>query len=300
MKTSVYITNQVIMAAVGNDDGRKLNVTGCYRTELPEGLVDSGVVADADALRQQLSDFFKRNNIPRKKINLVLGNDIVMLKTLDAPIIPHARLKQVARNEMGGHRDEENALIYDYAVLKPAPGENGMGRIMAVSADKEVVQRYLDVFAAAKISLGGIDVAQNCASRLCERLSELAGRTFVLAFLIGSEMTSMLFSGNECLIINRIQLYEDRGTPSAAVEISRGLSSMVQFNYTLNAEHPLTNIYLSDLTGEEKQFLGEMVEALGVPVGPLLLPAEITGPYAKLEYPDFGVYFFCLGGLLKA
>ncbi|MCL2817207.1 MAG: hypothetical protein FWD39_02320 [Clostridiales bacterium] len=325
MKTSIYIANQSIMAATGVDNGRELCVLNCQRAELPGGLVRSGIITDAEAFAQQLKEFLKlhdfetgeklkefRNRggdkkpvkVPRlpglasRKIVLVLDNEGVTLKALDVPLMPNGKLQQVVRNEMGGHQDDENLLLYDYSVIKPG-AEGSMGRVLAVSADREIVQGYKAAFAGAKLSLRRVDVAQNCASRLCRRLPDLVGRTFVFAALSDDEMLSMLFSEGECLIMNRTRLYETRGAAAAAVEISRGLSAMMQFNFTLNAEHPLSNVFLSGLEGEENYFLGEMVEALGVPVGQLPFPKEITGPYAHQKDSDFGEYLFCLGGLLE-
>lgn len=298
MKTSVYLSNQSITAVVGEDKGRKLKVKACYRGAMPPGLIFNGAIIDAEQLTSYLGGFFNMYKLDPKNVSVVIDNDNLINKILEVPILKRKELLDLVRNEFNASGTAAES-VYDYAVLSPRNAA-GKGRILAISMETALIKAYTELFAGIGVRLSGIDSTLVAAILMCQRIKELKGHTYIMSMLEGAEMFSMLFADGEYAFSQRVMLAEQRGTPAAAVEISRALSSMVQFNYTGQTTNPLSNAFLSGLLGDEVQFCPDMADALAINVGLPPATRDIDSAFMQTNKLNYGEYLFCLGDLLES
>lgn len=293
MKVSVYITSSCVMAVLGEYSGKKLRISGMYQEMLPEGIVSNGLVVNKDALSEVIKAFFKKNNLKKSGVGLVIDSESVVSKIIDVPKMTQKQTDRYFANEFGITGSEEETAIFDYTLMKVKADDNRY-RYFAAVGEKAVFKEYIDVFSAAGCEVVSINILQTSVLRLFQAVDEFRGKTFIFSAIYGSEIVSMMFDDNEYLFTNKNVLMEERGTPSSAVEISRMLSSMIQFNYARKTTNPLSCAYVCGLFGEETQYYGDMVDAISLPVGPLPSTKDIV----VSGNADYGLYCACIGNLI--
>lgn len=297
MKTSIYISNQSISFVVGEDAGRRIKVDFAASEKLDAGIFANCAILDKERLSARIGEVFNIHNLKRNNVGLVIGTDNIVLRPTNVPAMSHRRLKSLLYNEFAPLAAENSNLVYDYAVLKNRLEEGG-GRILAAAADRTIIEDYYAVFESAGIKLKSIDLAQTCATRFFNFLEPYRNSAFIFSIIEGAEINSVLISGGEYLFSNRDYLTQERGTPGAAVEISRALSSMKQYNYARGTGAELQSVYISGLQGEETNFYSDLVEALALPVGPPAETKSVTGLGFEAIESDYGRYIYCLGNLV--
>lgn len=296
MRTIVHISGQSISAAEGEEAGGKIKVKGCYRGLIPAGLFDKGVIKDMEQAGAYLGGFFNMNDLSRKNVGLVLDGDSMTSKVMEVPVLPEKQLWPLLENELSEQAGANAEMLYDYAVLDRG-GANG-GKVYAVAAEKSMISDYMQLFSMIGVQLETIDLAPLAAWRLVKKLPELKGRTFIFALIEGNEMTLLLFADGQYELSNRSYLREQRGTPGAAVEISRALSSLVQFNYAAATRAPLSNVFICGLLDEELQYCPDISAALTLPVNAPPTSRAISSRFLLRNRISYGEFIFCLGGLL--
>jgi hypothetical protein len=266
MKTVVYISEltQMIKVVQGSLAEGKLLVTDCLDTAFPPG------EADAAALLRQKADFLRdlwhNHQLPAKEVRLVLGA-ASLTKRLEVPVIGQKQLLSLIRNEFSGQLAEGADYLFDYQVLAQSrPGGEGGGIILAAALERRLVAEYAALFSEIGVVLESIEVSLNTAVRLFSRAGN-ALHTFIGAVLEGDDMELFLFVDGLYSFSNKARLVEQRGTPAAAVEISRHLSSMVQFCISRHAEKEISAVLLTGLLPEEMLYCDNMSQSLNVPVG---------------------------------
>ncbi len=295
MQTSVYIANSEIRAVTGKDRGHSLKMKGCYAQPLPEGLLQNGAIADFTGLAQTVSVFFAQNRLPRRQVNLVLDCDSALTKIMEAPLLPAKKLRQLVKGEYIGQGEAE--LLCDYAVLEPAIKPAG-ARILACALEKQIVGQYLDLCNRIGVELVQIDLALSCAIRYCRRIPALTNRTYIMTILSGADIVSLLFVDGFYRFSNRSRLFEQRGTPAAAVEISRTLSSLVQFNAAQKNEQAITNAYICGMQGDEVEFCNDISSLLNIEVS---ITPEWKAIKRGVQVPmqtRAGDFIYCLGDIM--
>lgn len=298
MNTSIYIADGSIQAVTGADTGKILKVSGYWRQAMKPGIVANGAIKEQDQLKEILADFCKKTGVDMKRIQLVLDSNMLMTKDMEVPVLGTKKLRQIIETEFSVREAGYQEMIYDYAVLEPRT-KSGGGRILACAVEKSLVQQYVSLFSSIGGKLLNVDIGLSCAIRYCRRTPELKSGTYILSVADGRDLVSILFNQGVYSFSNRSSLFESRGTSAAAVEISRNLSSLVQFHVAQKAEAPITNAYLCGLEEDEKDFCAEMSESLNMEVGPLqnTLPVSCSAPAADgLSYGDC---LYCFGDLIK-
>lgn len=293
MKTSVYLSNRSIAAVTGDKSGPR----SCFCQDIPWGLVHNGAVADPVGLKAALAAFWQANGLPRKNVSLVIDSDSVVGRILDVPPLAPNMIRDLVRRELAAGQPQ-GSLVCDYSVISPS-AESGGGQVYAVAAERAMVDAFVEAFASAGVRLGGLDVSISCAMRFFGAMPAMKERTFIFSLLDGPDIISMLFADNGFSFLDRGQLTEERGTPAAAVEISRALSSMVQYSYARRGKSPLSHAYISGLVGEEAQFYGDIAQALNHDESLSISVEALPPPAAAVPgQADYGRYLFCLGDIL--
>jgi type IV pilus assembly protein PilM len=145
-----------LSAAVVVNNGRPKLVKAATHT-LPPEIVVGGEVRDSEALANEIAAFFSAADLPRKNVRLGIGSTRTGVRVFERPEVDDPR--QLA-NAIRFRAYEtlpipiEEAML-DYQILeeKDAPD-----RVLLVVAYRDLVDRFAETCAAAKIELVGIDI----------------------------------------------------------------------------------------------------------------------------------------------
>ena len=287
----------MIKIAQGAAAGGKIKVNDCLNTAFPPA------AGEIEALRQQKIDFLRdlwcSHKLRTKEVRLVLGTDSALTKRLEVPVIGAKHLLALIANEFAGQLVEGVDYLFDYQVLAPRrPGNEDGGIILAGAIEQRLVSGYAALFSQIGVELESIDSSLNAAVRLLSKAGNDL-HTFIGAVLEGDRIELYLFVEGLYAFSNKGRLAEQRGTPAAAVEISRQLSSMVQFYLSRHAEKEISAILLCGLLPEEMLYCDNMSQSLQVPVGVFEDNGSLlvkTGPAAQRRF-CCSEFIYALGGL---
>ena len=145
-----------LAAAVVVNNGRPKLVKVARHT-LPPEIVVGGEVRDSEALANEIATFFSAADLPRKNVRLGIGSTRTGVRVFERPEVDDPR--QLA-NAIRFRAYEtlpipiEEAML-DYQILEE---KNGPDRVLLAVAYRDLVDRFAETCAAAKIELVGIDI----------------------------------------------------------------------------------------------------------------------------------------------
>ena len=145
-----------LAAAVVVNNGRPKLVKVARHT-LPPEIVVGGEVRDSEALANEIAAFFSAADLPRKNVRLGIGSTRTGVRVFERPEVDDPR--QLA-NAIRFRAYEtlpipiEEAML-DYQILEE---KNGPDRVLLAVAYRDLVDRFAETCAAAKIELVGIDI----------------------------------------------------------------------------------------------------------------------------------------------
>ena len=298
-KTSIFISNEAVLAVVGRDSGKKIYIKRCCRKEMPEGLVYNGEISDRQRLAEVLREFYSDFALGTSDVHLVLDSDAVLTGIMNVPALGEKQLRQLVRNEFPQQNTGRGELLYDYTVLRPRLQSKG-GQILGAAAEKKLILQYMELFKEIGVGLSGIDIGLACAHRVCEKLPELKDATCLVSVLDGSSMVSMLFVNGIYSFSSRSRLFEPRGTYNSAVEISRMLSALLQFNISQKTEDIISRAYICGLKGDEENFCADISASLGVDILALPESLPIKSEYMRINKTSYSDYLYCIGDIINS
>lgn len=296
MDVSIYVADGEITAVAGSDAGDTIKVAACYRQVLPDGAVTDGMVTNARELTAALSAFYRDNKLPGKSASLVIDGSSCVLRTMEAPKLKPNKLLPALMGQLQSQTSGFDDVVVDYMELGGIPGEPGM-RVLCAAAERSMLEAYRTAFAGAGIKLTSLDMDAACAVRFLRRHPQLTAGTFIVAVLGERSMTSLLFINGRYFLLERTRLLEPRGTPASAVEISHGLSRLIQFNTAQRSSTPVTDAYLCSMRGDEYGYCMDIGQSLGITAGSLPPCSGVAGKQDGL--PNYGDYLYCLGDLTR-
>ena len=179
------------------------------------------------------------------------------------------------------------------------PGNEDGGIILAGAIEQRLVAGYAALFSQIGVELESVDSSLNAAVRLFSRAGNDL-HTFIGAVLEGDTIELFLFVDGLYAFSNKGRLIEQRGTPAAAVEISRQISSMVQFCISRHADKEISAVLLCGLLPEEMLYCDNMSQSLHVPVGVFEDNGSLLVKSGQAAQRRFccSEFIYALGGLI--
>ena len=86
MITSVYLSNNNIRAVVGQSSGKKIRIRNVYSRQIQEGSLINGVITNESQLSEELATFWSENQLPKKRVELVISSSEFVMKTVTLPV----------------------------------------------------------------------------------------------------------------------------------------------------------------------------------------------------------------------
>jgi len=240
MKTSVYISTDMVKVIAYTKAGSHISVKEYFSHSLPEECMLNGVILDNTPILAALQSL--KSEKPRlfKETSLVIDGNFVYSKKITIPYkLTKLMCDDIIRDEFAEISSDSENLICDYTELSNNP--DGSKNILACAVESTHVQAYISLFSAAKIKLTSIHLGMLAVLNYVNSISELKNKPFVLNVVDNVVMLSMIFQNGENVFQSRTRLYGDDRS-SVIDSTLDGLSGIIQFNSSQNFQN-LTDCY---------------------------------------------------------
>ena len=297
MTTSVYISDEKIQVLTGAVVKGRLDVKACMFVTLPEKTMVNGVVTNEVALKESIEKLWSKYDLPKKDISLVVDSGTILNKKAKVPALPEATVLNLVQEEFKDVEGFSN-FLFDYYVLED--GHNGQPEVLANAVNKELVAAYIRCFEGVGVTLKSICTALCSELKLVNLAKEFSGKNEIIVVLDQFSLTSVLLMDGKYSFASRTRLLDQRGTEQSEIEIARGLSSLVQFARSENAQKTISNIYLCGLVQGEEQLCSKLTGMMGINVSAPPVCAEVTyqGDKEKANYL-ISDYLYALGNMIR-
>ena len=287
---SVYISNEKIQAAYGENTGRSTEIEKVITIPIAKGTVLNGTVIGREELLSALVLLAKEIEAPINKVKLIISGAVTRYVTVPDVRKPAYRRALLEQEFKGG----SGSLLYAGQVLGYC--RDGRAEMLACMAERDLVEGYMRLLAEAGFGVSSIELAECSVIRLVSQCGMLCGSSFVLSALDGSTAVQFVFVDGECRYSERRRLFSERRTEAFSDEILRSVKEL-----TANAkeEHKLSgalNVLLCGYRDDELAFLRDSFSDEEFRIADVPEQDEIILPYSE----KLSECIFASGGLLPA
>lgn len=305
MAVSIYLSNNTVQIAVGDAGKNKVRIEKLYSLTIPEGSLLNGVITSEANLKNDLKQIWEKYQIPIKGVRLVLDSSRIMIKSVTIPKTGSKKMSVGLAKEFAD-TIQSGEYLYDGDVLCEVADKKV--EVLATAAEKEYIGDYVRLFNEIGISLESIDVSVNTELKIIKRLPELRDGTVITSHLDGNNLVSTLLVDGHFKYFSRTRLFAEHGTESFAAEVTRTVSSIMQFYSSQKFERPLQNVYMGGYEREDYLLCREAIERLGIRAafsenseGFILPGSDKTVIQSGLSKEPFRVcdYIYPIGALIQ-
>lgn len=299
MITSVYISNERIQVLTGTTVGKKnIDVKSCIFISIPEKAIFNGIITNEIAIKEALEKLWGKYDISKKDVYLVIDSGTILNKKIKVPVLPKKTIQTLVQDEFKNVEGFSN-FLFDYTVLED--GRNAeQPEILCNAVGKELVASYIRIFDSVGIKLKSIDVSTNCELKVYRTISEIADKDCIVTILDNNSMTSILHINGSYSFSGRSRLLDERGTEQSKIEISRNISSIIQFARSETSRKNITNIFVCGMIEAEETLCLELSKIIGADVTTIPASPEITyqGDKQKAQFL-LSDYLYAVGNLIR-
>lgn len=269
MTISMYFSAERIQLLQGKFHKGKLKVDKAFSEPLPEGTIINGVITNETAVTRALVNLSQIAGLKKQFIDLVVDSSSILTKRLCVPILPPKKLLALTESEFAEVSENYESLIYDYGVISRENPEGAGGVILCSAMESTLAFGYIDIFEKLKLRLNSIDIGVSACIGLAGFIPDFQEKTFIISVLEGNTMVSYLFVRGQYYYTGRIRLLEQRCTPSSIGEISKTISSLIQFNQSQKTESEITEVYFCGLRAGEYDLISGLEQSYSIAISPL-------------------------------
>lgn len=298
MTTSLYLSNERLMAVSGSVAGRRIAVARSAEIPLPAGSVINGVVTDEAAVSGAIKEMAGKMGGSFHNLRLVLNASRIYVKRAVLPKLPKGKLVELVAGQFADvDTDADDELIYDCMALEDLGAGQGTA-VLACAAKRSLVASYVELFDGLKIKLSGMDATHGALSKLVALLDDMRKDTFITLAFDGSTLDATLFVRGSFRFNNRTRLMSERGGAESTAEISRMVSSIIQFNASERSGETISRVLVLGAHADEQAMMNSVGAAHDMPVSPL---ADGEGVVSTRGEPlDLSQYAYAIGNLIGA
>lgn len=287
---SLCITNERLSAVVGTANGGRVRLKSFAAAALPEGALINGVITDERLLTQALGVLCE--SLPKnalRDVRIAIRTSQISTKRMTVPALPRKKLITWVADTFSDVAGGEE-MLYDYMPLEHDKVSGGQVALLC-AAQKPMIESLVKYFEAQGVSIDSIDTALSAQIKLVRLLKETRGETFILLTMDGAGMDASLFVGGSFRFANSVRLLAERGTPESVAEISRQVSSIIQFNASERSGQNIAHVYAAGLRTDEDRLLSALEGTYGIEAGPLTDEAGciVSPPESKLPLADYSL-----------
>lgn len=262
-QTAMFLSSEKLQIIRGVVSGGKVLIQGALELDVDPGAVINGMITDPMVVRSLLD---RLQGWDMRKLRLVVDSGLVLVKSAAVPKLNQKQLMAFTERELSDFSSSYEDLVYDYSVLDGGQGSGG-GRILCCAAERKLIGGYQELFQGTSARLLSVDFSVNAACKLTGIMPELAGKTYILSVLDGSNMVSMLFERNQYIFSSRFRLFSERGTPGFFTELAEKVSSLIQFNKSQKSENQIETAYFCGLRENEIPVCGDISRQFMIETG---------------------------------
>ncbi len=170
----IDITNEFIVAAelgeVQNQPGQ-FEILRLALTETPEGAVRDGEIVDSTRVAEAIRTFLDENQFKSQKvITAVSGQAAIIRPRIKFPAIPIKELQEVVMHDAERYIPFPIQDVYIDFQVTGTVEEDNMSKydVLLVTAQKQLIDTYIETFTQADLSLVAVDVASFAVMRSIE------------------------------------------------------------------------------------------------------------------------------------
>jgi type IV pilus assembly protein PilM len=262
------------LSAAHIDGGR---VVRAASTDLPDGLVRDGEVADAQALGEQLKRFFAETGLPRN-VRLGVANQQIVVRVIELPRIDDesqrdAAIRFQAAEAIAMPLDE---AVLDHQVAGYAEGLDGSPRmeVVVVAARRKMLESLLEAVKAGGLKAESVDLD---AFALVRTLavdgdgSEDSARVFCH---LGGVTNLAIAVDSSCYFTRPLSTAWDGD--DAGSRLADEIRLSIDYYMTQPQARPVGQVVLSGPGSAD----AELVESLGVHLG---IPLQVAAPLGQID-----------------
>lgn len=135
---------------------------------LPAGAMNAGEIVEPDAVAEVIRDLWRRGEFKAKQVAVAVENQNVIARQVELPTMPEEELRGALQFQVQDYMPiaAEDAVL-DFLILEEFTGEDNapMMRVLAVAAQRQMVNATLDVVQGAGLDVVSVDMAPLAALR---------------------------------------------------------------------------------------------------------------------------------------
>lgn len=297
----VYLSNRYIRVVEGDSSGRKLNARALYYTVDTKACILNGMVMDAEAFGEIITELWESNKLPKKGIHLVIDSSQFTTKVTDVPIQKPRQMMQFVTREFSDV-DRISNPVYGYFPLPGVDAKKSKTQtVFAMMTSREYIGGYVELFGKLGITVDSVECAMGAALRLVNSLSQVNKATGIIQFVDDMMLINILVINGVHVYSSRNRLFSDAGTVDFAIEIAHSVSSILQFTKAQNIPVKIEEVYVAGLRKGDMPFYADSIQQIDSDIRIELLKAgedvKIGKTAGESQTPaDFAI---AIGGLIR-
>lgn len=292
--TSLYLSGNRLQAVSGSGGGTEA-VIKKHAIDVDIGaFMFNGGIVDEDGFCAAVTRLFSENKLSKRGVTLVLGGTQVVTRIIKAPSMGREATLEYVANELTDVERAETP-VYAYSVLGRGGGGKP-GRLLALEADEQLINRYVELFRRCRIKLAAVQHYVPCAVRSLKGTG-LEEKSFIMIVMEERGFTSFLFVGGEYTYSTYTRIMSSHGSPEFGSEIARAVSMIMQSVRAQRIGEDIRELYLAGFSEEDAQIASEVIERMGAGLSCVPMPGSKR---IKIKTPELtlGGCIYAAGGML--
>lgn len=299
MITSISISNEYVRIVLGTASSSKVKIKKQITIKLPEGVMINGVITDESLLKRELNSAWENHHLPRKYVRLVVDGSTVFSKKIEVPRTNEQKTLVIIKEEFSDIEGYED-LIYDYSIIQNKNKNSGR-TVLACAMEKSNIEAYLNIFKSIKVGISSIGYALDSQKKMSAIIKTVRQSTYILSILDSNSIVVYLYRKGVYTIHNRSRIMENRGTTESAQEISRIISSMIQFNKSEKTGDEITDIYFAGVADNEEKLCDIIYDNVGIKTKVIPDVKEVSfAEYREASGQRLSQYYYAIANLIKS
>lgn len=263
MKCSIYISNNELEYLLGEVTGSNVFIAKAGKLSFETDTIEKGSIRREEAFQNTVKNMCSQIGTMPKQVDVLVVDDIVLTKMIDVPILPHKKLLELVKRELEEFVDGKKEYVYDYSVVQSRIPGTQAGTILCGGISREVLMQYKRLLEECGVHAVSLDTAVRGQVRLMEQMEDKKGKTFIVGVMDGFTLRASLYvKGN--MIYHSTSRVTERDNLGLISELTRVLSSFIQFNQSQKNDTDVEAIYLCGMHKEEEKYCQNISITLGI------------------------------------
>ena len=159
MSVSIYLNNLQVQIVNGTF-GKKGKFQNSIIADAPDGSIINGIVMDQDSFVQFLNRVWAEYNLSKKDVHLVVNSNKIPGRLVDVPVLNTTKTRQFVGRELSDMQKEDEESFICYNEVGGGGKNSKMRKLYAEIVANSLIKDYIDIFAAAGITLKSIVSAE--------------------------------------------------------------------------------------------------------------------------------------------